>query len=116
MKTYQLNGTIYYCPVDLTLSVVGGRWKGLIIWALRGKTLRFNELKKRLVMIIDKMLSQTLKLLVEQNILLHKSYNEIPPKVEYSLSEAGKELLPILFLMQDWGEKNNLRESLKVNT
>ena len=45
MKTYQLNGTIYYCPVDLTLSVIGGIWKGLLIWALREeKTLRFNEL------------------------------------------------------------------------
>ena len=117
MKTYQLNGTIYYCPVDLTLSVVGGRWKGLIIWALREeKTLRFNELKKRLVTINDKMLSQTLKLLVEQNILIRKSYNEIPPKVEYSLSDAGKELLPILFLMQDWGEKNNSGESIKAKT
>lgn len=108
MKTYQLNGTIYYCPVDLTLSVIGGRWKGLVIWALRKEgTLRFNELKRSLVTINDKMLSQTLKQLVEQNIIIRKSYNEIPPKVEYSLSKTGKQLLPIFELMQEWGEKNN---------
>ena len=58
MKTYQLNGTIYYCPVDLTLSVIGGRWKGLIILTLRQEgSLRFNEIKRRLVTINDKMLS-----------------------------------------------------------
>ncbi|PLW91942.1 MAG: transcriptional regulator [Marinilabiliales bacterium] len=108
MKTYHLNGTIYYCPVDLTLSVIGGRWKGLIIWSLRQEApLRFNELKKRLVTINDKMLSQTLKQLVEQDIIIRKSYNEIPPKVEYSLSETGIQLLPIFELMQEWGEKNN---------
>ncbi len=108
MKTYQLNGTIYYCPVDLTLSVIGGRWKGLIIWTLRQEgSLRFNEIKRRLVTINDKMLSQSLKQLVEQNVIIRKSYNEIPPKVEYSLSETGKQLLPIFKLMQEWGENNN---------
>lgn len=95
---------------------MGGRWKGLIIWALREeKVLRFNELKRRLVTINDKMLSQTLKLMVEQNIIVRKSYNEIPPKVEYSLSETGIELLPILFLMQEWGEKNNLEKVIKMD-
>ena len=114
MKTYQLNGTIFYCPVDLTLSVIGGRWKGLIIWTLRQEELlRYNEIKRRLVTINDKMLSQTLKQLVEQNIIIRKSYNEIPPKVEYSLSETGKQLLPIFELMQEWGENNNYESTPK---
>ncbi len=114
MKTYQLNGTIYYCPVDLTLSVIGGRWKGLIIWTLRQEgSLRYNEIKRRLVTINDKMLSQTLKQLVEQDIIIRKSYNEIPPKVEYSLSDTGKQLLPIFELMQEWGEKNNFEKITK---
>ena len=108
METYHLNGTIYYCPVDLTLSVIGGRWQGLIIWTLRDETLRFNEIKRRLVTINDKMLSQSLKKLVEQGVLTRKSYNSIPPKVEYSLSQEGKELLPIFELMQRWGAENNL--------
>jgi len=108
MKKYYLNGMIYYCPVDLTLSVIGGRWQGLIIWTLRDETKRFNEIKRSLVTINDKMLSQTLKKLVEQGILNRKSHNSIPPKVEYSLSELGKQLLPVFILMQQWGEKNSI--------
>jgi DNA-binding HxlR family transcriptional regulator len=105
MKTYQLNGTIYYCPVDLTQSVIGGRWQGLVIYLLREKAKRFNEIKRELVTINDKMLSQTLKKLVEQEILNRKSYNEIPPKVEYSLTEKGKKLLPIFTQMEKWGNE-----------
>ena len=101
---------IYYCPVDLTLSVIGGRWPGLIIWTLREGAKRFNEIKRSLVTINDKMLSQSLKKLVEQDVLNRKSYNSIPPKVEYSLSEKGKELLPVFELMQGWGENNNMQE------
>ncbi len=108
MKKYQLNGTIYYCPVDLTLSVIGGRWQGLIIWTLRNEKKRFNEIKRSLVTINDKMLSQSLKKLVEQEIVNRKSYNEIPPKVEYSLTKKGIELLPIFDKMQKWGEDNNI--------
>ena len=105
MKTYQLNGTIYYCPVDLTLSVIGGRWQGLIIWTLREESKRFNEIKRSLVSINDKMLSQTLKKLVSQGVFIRKSYNEIPPKVEYSLSPMGKQLLPLFTLMEKWGDE-----------
>jgi len=112
MKKYQLNGAIYFCPVDLTLSVIGGRWQGLVIWTLRKEAKRFNEIKRSLVTINDKMLSQTLKKLVEQEILNRKSYNSIPPKVEYSLSKKGKELLPVFELMQVWGEKNNIEKSI----
>ncbi len=106
MKTYKLNGTIYYCPVDLTLSVIGGRWQGLIMWALQEKPMRFNEIKRELVTINDKMLSQTLKKLVEQEVLNRESFNEIPPKVEYSLTEKGKKLQPIFKLMAEWGINN----------
>lgn len=107
MKHYQLNRSIYYCPVDLTLSVVGGRWQGLIIWNLKNGPKRFNEIKKGLVTINDKMLSQTLKKLVEQEVLNRKSYQEIPPRVEYSLTEKGESLIPILTLMENWGEQFN---------
>lgn len=107
MKKYHLNGTIYYCPVDLTLSVIGGRWQGLIFWTLRKGPIRFNEIKRTLVTINDKMLSQTLKKLVEQGVVHRESYNSIPPKVEYSLTQKGIELLPVFELMQDWGEKNS---------
>ena len=105
MTTYQLSGTIYYCPVDLTLSVIGGRWQGLVIYALRDNPKRYNEIKKTLVSINDKMLSQTLKKLVEQGILYRKSYQEIPPKVEYSLTETGEHLIPIFSQMEKWGKQ-----------
>ena len=108
MKKYHLNEAVHYCPVDLTLSVIGGRWQGLVIWTLRKESKRFNELKRNLVTVNDKMLSQTLKKLVVQGVVHRKSYNSIPPKVEYSLTTIGKELLPVFELMQNWGEEHNL--------
>lgn len=105
MKKYQLNGTFYYCPVDLTLQIVGGRWKGIVIWNLRNDTKRYSELKRTLVTINDKMLSQVLRELEEQGIVNRKVYEIIPPKVEYSLTEEGKKLLPILEAMENYGKK-----------
>ncbi len=117
MKIYQLNRAIFYCPVDLTLSVIGGRWQGLIIWTLRKSPQRFNEIKRSLVTINDKMLSQTLKKLVEEEVISRKPYNEFPPKVEYSLTEKGNQLLPIFELMEKWGEMNNKeKKSTKVQS
>ena len=97
LKRYKLNGTYFYCPVDLTLQIVGGRWKGVVIWNLRNGTKRFSEMKRTLVNINDKMLSQTFKELEEQGVV-HR-------KVEYSLTEEGKKLLPIMEAMSSYGSK-----------
>lgn len=105
MKRYKLNGTYYYCPVDLTLQIVGGRWKGIVIWNLREDKKRFSELKRILVTINDKMLSQVLKELEEQGVVNRKVYEVVPPKVEYSLTKEGKKLLPIMQAMSDYGVK-----------
>lgn len=105
MKRYKLNGAFYYCPVDLTLQIVGGRWKGIVIWNLREEKLRFSELKRRLVSINDKMLSQVLRDLEEQGVILRKVIELVPPKVEYSLTKEGKKLLPIMQAMSDYGTK-----------
>ena len=105
MKRYELNGTYYYCPVDLTLSVVGGRWKGLVFWNLRESPKRYGELKKILVAINDKMLSQVLKELEQSGVVSRNDYKSIPPKVEYSLTEEGRKLLPVMQLMSEWGNK-----------
>lgn len=105
MKRYKLNGTFYYCPVDLTLQIVGGRWKGIIIWNLREDKKRFSELKRILVTINDKMLSQVLKELEEQGVVSRKVCDVVPPKVEYSLTKEGKKLLPIMQSMNDYGQK-----------
>lgn len=105
MKRYNLNGTFYYCPVDLTLRIVGGRWKGIVIWNLREEKKRFSELKRILVTINDKMLSQVLKELEEQGVVSRKVCEVVPPKVEYSLTEEGLKLLPIMQAMSDYGQK-----------
>ena len=105
MKRYNLNGTYFYCPVDLTLQIVGGRWKGIVLWNLRDGVKRFSELKRTLVTINDKMLSQVLRELEEQGVVNRKVYQVVPPKVEYSLTKEGKKLLPIMQAMNDYGSK-----------
>ncbi|NOT90539.1 winged helix-turn-helix transcriptional regulator [Ferruginibacter sp.] len=105
MKRYKLNGAYYYCPVDLTIQIVGGRWKANVIWNLREGKMRFGELKKILVTINDKMLSKVLKELEAQGVVSRKVYEVAPPKVEYSLTKEGKKLLPIMQAMSDYGQK-----------
>ena len=105
MVRYKLDGTYYYCPVDLTLSVLGGRWKGLVFWNLRESPKRYGEIKKILIGINDKMLTQVLRELEISGIIHREAYDVKPPKVEYSLTEEGEKLLPVMQMMADWGEK-----------
>ena len=111
MKRYKLDGTFYYCPVDLTLSVIGGRWKSLVFWNLRNGTKRFSELKKILVSINDKMLTQVLRDLEKSGIVERKVQEIFPPKVEYTLTDEGVKLLPVMQLMSEWGEKFEVSHS-----
>lgn len=91
------------CPVETTLKVIGGKWKVLIIhFLLEGKK-RFGELANCLGRISPKTLSQQLRELEEDGIILRKDFAEIPPKVEYSISTLGETLSPILHAMADWG-------------
>ncbi len=94
-------------PIEYTLTVIGGQWKLLILYLLSvNKVLRYGELKNDLTGITHKMLSTRLKELEVQGIIIRKQYNQIPPKVEYSISEKGQSLLPILKTLHDWGVKN----------
>ena len=104
MRRYKLNGTYYYCPVDLTLQIIGGRWKGIVIWNIKESKMRFSELKKVIMTINDKMLSQVLKKLESQGIVSRKVYDDRRPRVEYSLTPEGKKLLPIMQAMNDYGQ------------
>jgi len=95
------------CSIVYTLAVVGGKWRWLIIYKLsEAGILRYGELKKSLPPITHKMLSQELKELEAQELIHRNAFHQIPPKVEYSLTEKGKSLLPILELMSKWGLKN----------
>ena len=91
------------CPVEATLELIGGKYKALILWHLSEKKLRFSELRKVITSATPKMLTQQLREL-EANALIHREvFPVIPPKVEYSLTETGRSLMPILVAMRDWG-------------
>ena len=91
------------CPVEATLDLIGGKYKALILWHLSEKKLRFSELKKAVKNATPKMLTQQLRELEMHQLIHREVFPVIPPKVEYSLTEAGRSLLPILVAMRDWG-------------
>ncbi len=96
----------YNCPLGLTLGVIGGKYKVMIIWFLyQNKVLRYNELQKTIKGITPKMLISQLRELEEDGIIKRKVYPIVPPKVEYSLTAKGESLIPILLEMKKWGEK-----------
>lgn len=94
----------YRCHVSVTLDIIGGKWKSLILWHLSYKTLRFSQLQRRLIKITQKMLTQQLRELERDGLIHRKVYAEVPPRVEYSLSETGLSVVPILKMMYQWGE------------
>ena len=96
-------------PIETTLSLVGGKWKLLIVWILSEKTCRFSELKRQIPQITQKMLTQQLRELESDGIVYRKVYAQVPPKVEYSLTKMGKSFFPILQAMHTWGLRNNKR-------
>jgi DNA-binding HxlR family transcriptional regulator len=89
--------------MELTLSIIGGKWKVLILWHLSKNVLRFNELQKKLLYISPKMLTQQLRELEEYHLIKRYSYNQVPPRVEYSLSKEGETILPVLEGLNSWG-------------
>ncbi|MCP4139805.1 MAG: helix-turn-helix transcriptional regulator [Chloroflexi bacterium] len=103
----------YFCPVTATISVIGGKWKSIILWILYQETRRFGELSRMIPKITRKMLTQQLRELEKDGIVHREVYPVVPPKVEYSLTEHGRTLTPILKAMQDWGE-THMREQVKV--
>lgn len=91
------------CPVETTLDLIGGKYKALILWHLSEKTLRFSELRKVISRATPKMLTQQLRELEAQALIRREVFPIIPPKVEYSLTDLGKSLMPVLMAMRDWG-------------
>jgi DNA-binding HxlR family transcriptional regulator len=97
------SGCHFGCPVEVALEVLGGKWKGLILYHLRDKPIRFNELKRMLPGITQRMLTRQLRELEADQVVHREIYPEIPPKVEYSLTGFGKTLTPVLSALYDWG-------------
>ena len=95
----------FNCKKELTLALIGGKWKMLILWRLGNEgTKRFNELKESLPGVTQKILTSQLRDLEDDHLVNREAYPEMPPKVEYSLTEKGQSLLPILEAMYHWGK------------
>lgn len=93
------------CPVEASLELFSGKGKGMILYHLLSGTLRFNELKRRIGAITQRMLTKQLRELEAYGLVHREVYAEVPPKVEYSLTETGKSLAPIILALRDWGEQ-----------
>ena len=92
-----------YCPVSATLDLIGGKYKALILWHLADGKLRFSQLNKLIPNATAKMLTQQLREMESQGLLHREVYPVVPPKVEYSLTDLGRSLMPVLISMRDWG-------------
>ncbi len=100
------------CPVEATLDLIGGKYKALILWHLAQEKLRYSELKKLIGSVTPKMLTQQLRELEASSLIHREVFPIVPPKVEYSLTELGQSLMPILVAMRDWGS-GYLRQNQK---
>ena len=104
---------IQKCGVEYAFKRIGGKYKGRILWHLGLRTvLRYGELSRTLPDITTKMLTQTLRELEDDNLIIRKMYYEVPPKVEYSLSDTGQELIPFIEHLHNWGKKQLDKEEL----
>lgn len=104
---YEEQGDVRETPFGYAISVIGGKWKMLIIYLLSDKQpVRFNEFKRKIGAITFKTLSTQLKELEADGIVRRKEYPQVPPKVEYSLTKKGETLVPVLEQLCEWGEEN----------
>lgn len=103
MDNEKINDNLPACPVETTLMLIGNKWKVLIIRDLLTGTKRFGELKKSIGKVSQKVLTTQLRDMEESGLISRKVYAEVPPKVEYSLTDLGKSLQPILNAMLQWG-------------
>ena len=97
------------CPIKPAIDIIGGKWKVIILYQLRGRVLRFGELKKGIPGITSKMLTQQLREMEQDRLVTRKVYAEVPPRVEYKATESADELGPILDMLCEWGIRRQTR-------
>lgn len=102
-KVFKLYGKEFHCAMDIAMHYIGGKWKTVVLWYLRKDRKRFSELRKLIPNITEKMLSLQLKALEQDGIVAKKIYPEVPPRVEYFLTDFGKTLIPMLEEIARWG-------------
>jgi len=106
----------YICPVETTLRRIGGKYKALILWHLMDGTLRYSELHRRLPHATDKMLAQQLRELEKDGMIHREVFAVVPPRTEYSLTEFGKSISPILEEMRRWGQEYTDSTAERIQT
>lgn len=99
------------CPVEVTLDIISGRWKVMVIHQLLDGGKRFNQLQRELNAITHRTLTKQLREMEDDGLIIRKDHQEIPPRVDYTLSPLGQTLKPILYAMHDWGEQNEKKIS-----
>ncbi|MBL7957793.1 MAG: helix-turn-helix transcriptional regulator, partial [Flavobacteriales bacterium] len=98
-----MNGRVYHCALDVTMELVGGKWKTIVLWYLRKDKKRFSELRRQIPGITEKMLSMQLRQLEKDGFISRTIHPEVPPRVEYELTPRGRTLQPLLEEIAKWG-------------
>lgn len=112
-KSYDCNEG---CPVEAALAVIGGKWKGVVLYHLLDETMRFNALRRLMPSVTQRMLTKQLRELEADGLIIRTVYAEVPPKVEYSISDYGKTLSPVILTLQTWGSTHLQRAGLNHNS
>jgi DNA-binding HxlR family transcriptional regulator len=94
------------CPVEWALQLIDGKWKGVILYHLFEKTMRFNELRRKMPNVTQRMLTNQLRELEADGLIHREIFPQVPPRVEYSLTERGRTLQPVIAALKDWGDRN----------
>jgi len=101
-----------YCPVDYAFQRIGGKYKGRILWYLKDGVKRYGELKRLVEGVSPKMLTQALKEMEDDGLITRKVFLEVPPRVEYALTESGSDLIPSVDQLRIWGQKQMQSEEI----
>ena len=108
-KTRHSSYELPACPVEATLELIGGKWKGIVLYYLLDGRLRFSELKRQIGCVTQRMLTKQLRELEDSGLVNRIVYAEVPPRVEYELTKEGKSLKPIVAALKEWGENHALK-------